>query len=309
MFGTNFSIKTKNNFIAFVLSICFFNIISNQIAESQITQDIKKFPELRRKARTVTIFIHGSILKLPILWRASKGCPLGLKQYSEICDECNYKKVLRHLNEVDPNNYKTEDNYMFGWSGSLRGCQGEYASKELYDQIHELFENYKKKYGYIPNLRIITHSNGSRIALYLGKIAKQLNNKQFRVQELIMLACPVQYVTGKLIPQRAFRKIYSIYSLSDWVQIIAPQRYKKFKSKKNCKRCLSPFFSSRCFMDYPNLLQAKVRVNGHGISHSGFLRHKFIRKLPEVIDILDQQWGKDKPNCKTSGQCGVLVKV
>ncbi len=323
MFGASFLLKNRFRFITCLIIINIFlsdfnNIIADKIELSPENLEQKSVPAVtqatsvpaaKRKARTITIFVHGSILKLPILWRAKKGCVNGLVQYSDICDECGYKKVLKHLNEVDPNNYRAEDNYMFGWSGSLRSGRGEEASIQLYDQLAGLVEEYKNKYGYIPNIRIITHSNGARIALYLGKTAKRRNNKNFRVQEVIMLACPVQHITSKLIPQRCFRKIYSLYSLSDWVQIIAPQSYKKFK-KKECKKCLSPFFSSRFFPDYPNLIQAKIRVNNRGISHSGFLRHKFIRKLPQVINELDNLWDNPTPSCEKNKPCSVImVKV
>lgn len=265
-------------------------------------------PENVHKNHTLTIFIHGSILKLPILYNAKKHSPDGLAHFDEIHDKHGYKRVLRYLNEVDPQKFPKENLYMFAWCGSLKSRNREPQGTRLYNELMNVINNYKKKYNVTPKVRMITHSNGGSIALYTGKEAKRQNNKSYKVEELVMLACPVQYITYRLIPQRAFRKIFSIYSMSDWVQTMAPQSYHSNVNPAGCTKCLTPLFSGRCFPTYPNLIQAKIRLNNRGISHSAFLRHKFMKKLPEIINILNKEW--EKPYLPINDkQCGVVLQI
>ena len=101
------------------------------------------------------------------------------------------------------------------------------------------------------------------------------------VDELILLACPVQEKTKHLIVDDCFTKVYSFYSDGDIIQIIDPQGlYKNSKAKK--------LLSERTFDQHAKLYQAQVEMNGRSLMHIDFLWTSFSQHLPSLCNSLDQ---------------------
>ena len=171
--------------------------------------------------------------------------------------------------------------YLFGWSGKLSYQEREDTARILYNEIKALIAEYKKQYGTTPALRLITHSHGGNVALNLAKI-KEAGDTEFVIDELILLACPVQIKTAPLIKDKLFKKIYSLYSTRDLIQILDPQEvYNNLKEKR------FPLFSQRRFPDQANLRQIIVKRKKRAISHVEFMLEKFLTTLPTILDELD----------------------
>ncbi len=193
-----------------------------------------------------------------------------------------------------PDQFPQEDLYFFGWSGKLSIEARIEAAEELYDLILAKRDEYIKKDGVAPKIQIITHSHGGNVALHLAEVQNR-RNRTFIVDELILLACPVQERTKPLIQDPMFKHIISFYSKLDLIQILDPQGLQDMKKiwlgtkKRNSD---TPFFSERRFPDQNNLTQVQVKINGRAITHLEFILKKFVRRLPLMIEELrvEKNW-------------------
>ena len=161
---------------------------------------------------------------------------------------------------------------------------------------------YEEKNGIEPYIQLITHSHGGNIALNLAEI----NNSEtpLSIDELILLACPVQYKTSHLIHNSMFKKAYSLYSHWDINQIIDAQGWEPLKERvKNLfmyaadqsddttekaqeKKC---FFSERRFQDDQKLIQSNIQYGIRGMLHHEFLSESFMQQLPTLLSDIDAQ--------------------
>ena len=157
-----------------------------------------------------------------------------------------------------------------------------------------------------PRIRLITHSHGGNVALFLSKI----NNKseKIKIYELILLACPVQKKTSQLVKNQMFEKIYSLYSGMDILQVIDPQGMHEIIKKEARKAKETPFFSERRFKPQKNMLQAKLKINGRGILHVEFLLKKFTAVMPYLLQELDN-WNQKETNNPQAYKKHTLIKV
>lgn len=160
--------------------------------------------------------------------------------------------------------------YLFGWSGKLSVKERKQAAQELYKALCQLSDEYQSEHGVRPKLRIITHSHGGNVALNLANCATE--NPEFSLEELVLLACPVQEKTKKFIDHAIFKKIYALYSTKDLLQVADPQGIFQEEQKKDFFNRL--WFSERTFPEHPKLKQAEVTYNGRGILHLEFLLTK-----------------------------------
>ncbi|MEX2438170.1 MAG: hypothetical protein WD449_02860, partial [Candidatus Babeliales bacterium] len=97
------------------------------------------------------------------------------------------------------------------------------------------------------------------------------------INELIVLACPVQEKTSHLTQSPLFKNIYSIYSTMDHIQWLDPQWL-----HRNSKT----FFSERLFEPQANLKQIDIIIDTWGIFHINFLFETFNRLLPKIINSM-----------------------
>lgn len=241
----------------------------------------------------INIFIHGTLffaLKLPFA-SSFFSSPQGLFPVSKLPNSYQIKKVATMLNNRNSTKFPINNFYSYGWSGQLSSTTRNLAAHEIYHVILNLTNNYKAKIGRIPKIRIITHSHGGNIALQLGKWARYHQDKNFQIDELILLACPVQFETKNYVKDKCFKKIYSLFSYADLIQIADPQGLIELKNIKikNWWKKLSqkPIFSERVFPRSNNLIQANITLNRYRPIHIDFLRLKFFKALPDILHFLD----------------------
>lgn len=239
-----------------------------------------------KKPARVTIWVHGT--------KTSGGfssfvhaAPLGLRHVNELSRLYRLKNFTKALATADPDNFPLEHFYAFGWSGALNFEKRKDAARNLYQAIKKLMSEYEVQYGCKPDITLITHSHGGNVALNLAAVKDADTDFTLRA---ILLACPVQHETKKLVHDILFSKIYSFYSTSDMLQIIDPQGL--YKTEDNDKRHVE--FSERQFPACDNLYQAQLKINGHGIAHIGFILERFTMLLPQIINQIDC-WAAQEP--------------
>lgn len=129
--------------------------------------------------------------------------------------------------------------YTYGWSGLLSAKRRLKDSENFYIALKNEIETFYKNYNYYPKIRLIGYSHGGTVCLNLAQIRKDIYTKDnFCLDELILLATPVQELSYNLINEQIFKKIYHIYSPSDRIQrldIFSPSNFishKKFRKNK-----------------------------------------------------------------------------
>ncbi len=237
----------------------------------------------------ITIWVHGTrFFRRPLFHGFFKSTP-GLRLAKELAHDYYLYNVVHGLNQIAPQDFPLDTFYLFGWSGKLRATIREEAAEALYEGLKKLIADYRQQYGVDPFIRLITHSHGGTVALNLARV-KESDPPPFYIDELIMLACPVQNSTKGYLEDDMFRRIYSLYSSLDLVQILAPQiHYYAYRTKKGRIRSRMnwPLFSNREFAQHPKLSQVRVKINGRALFHSEFTRPHFTSLLPHILQIID----------------------
>lgn len=222
----------------------------------------------------ITIWIHGTRLAPRMVPRRLFYSPEGLVPAASLDTQYHLRTISDTLCAADPTNYSGEYMFLFGWSGALAFEERAQAAENLYKQLKPVLKGYKERLGVRPKLRIITHSHGGNVALNLANIH---DDPDFVVDELILMACPVQEATAPLIKSSLFKEVFVLYSSFDLMQIIDPQGlYAQNKYR--------PLLSKRRFPVQDNITQVKMKINGHTLLHSDFIRIKFVAILPQIID-------------------------
>lgn len=233
----------------------------------------------------LTIWIHGThFLPSRLFTHVFNGTP-SLKPASEINKRYKAKVIANTLNKYNSAQFPLSTFYIFCWSGKLNADLRERTAHHLYAELKRVVAHYEQTYNCMPRIQIITHSHGGNVALNLAKI-KDPQDTLFVIDTLILLACPVQIRTMSFIDNPMFRRIYSLYSNIDFVQVIAPQLFKKIDNSE--KRSFTfPPFSNRCFPQRHHITQVKMKVNGNALWHNDFVQPKFLKLLPSIICELD----------------------
>ncbi|MGC2310742.1 MAG: hypothetical protein WA432_03925 [Candidatus Babeliaceae bacterium] len=243
------------------------------------------------ESKPVTIFIHGTLPPIAERLVHAYDVPLGLHKAGALSTTLLMGKIPFLLSEADPQQFSFETFYLFGWSGDLSFVS---RKKEAYDLYYALKQLDNK-----GPITLICHSHGCNLALNLALIVEEMKDTQFKVDRLILLAGPVQKETEHFIRSPIFTKIYSLYSPIDLIQVLDPQGlYKDQKNKENI-----PLFSQRLFPATHNLIQAEVkkgRQGKRGLLHIEFILADFIKRLPSVLKMLDQEAEKIKNAADTT---------
>ena len=247
-----------------------FNVcLSKIISKKQVNTKKSQKDDL---IKPCTILIHGTLFPIISDLVHNTDFPLGFYKAAKHGNKYVHGRFAHILSTSS--DFPLDSFYMFGWSGKLCFDAREEAAHELYHKSSK----------YKGPLTIIAHSHGCNVALNLAKIAKKHNDKCFKIDRLILLACPVQQATAIYAKSEVFKKIYSFYSTADLIQILDPQGlYQNNYNSSNIS-----LFSKRVFEDSPNLIQAKIILYGHSPNHLDFItRSGFIKSLPEIIKMLD----------------------
>ena len=228
--------------------------------------------------------------------------PAGLHALSSIPKENATRELLEALSESDPHQFPQEAMYTFGWSGDLHDDARLKASRELFDQLKFLVEQYEKDYGVSPPITMFCHSHGGNVALLMALFAN--NELPFIIEKLIFLGIPVQKRTAQLTNHPLFNKIRSLHSHIDFVQIIDPQRlhlfkhaynlWKKTKSFNHLKDAYfhsinHPFFSERHFPINSKVIQVNLYWKDNPTCSLDKKSYRFELFLNKVINFLSPQ--------------------
>ena len=280
-----------------LITVFFFGPL--HAAQLYAQQNPPPSPRLRRTGRTVTIWVHGSRTLSKLFFPTFFHVIPGLHRAHNYSEGNNLHTITTTLSASDPTAFPLEDMYLFGWSGTLGFQAHQQAAQQLYNQLVQLRDQYKKQYpapdGVTPHLRIITHSHGGTIVQLLPTIETEKKEK-LKIEELILLACPVQKKTAPLINDPLFKQIYSFYSRRDRGQIADPQGLRHILASPLLflQKLLSgnyvydnvPFFSERRFVEQKNMVQAEVTKNGRGLTHLDFILKEFVGSIAHVVKQL-----------------------
>lgn len=225
----------------------------------------------------VTVWVHGTG-RNPLI-RKFHTSPEGLLSWNRLPHDYGLKYLGKALHDHDAAEFHIEDFYTFGWSGRLNFHARQLAGKDLKNSLQLLNSNYKRRYGKSPRIRLVTHSHGCNVALNMAEQLKQ--QSEIQIDELVLLACPVQKATSQMIESPVLKKIFALYSNIDLTQVLDPQGlYKEGKALG------SNLFSERRFPPRENLIQAQIQWKGFGLTHVGFVRERFGKALPNILAAL-----------------------
>lgn len=230
----------------------------------------------------ITIWIHGTrFLHCKLFKDIFKDNPQ-LKHASDIPNIYHLRTIANTVSNANPDQFPFSGFYIFGWSGKLNAQLREDSARILHTEISNLVERYSSQYNVPPKIQIITHSHGGNIALNLAKIRKD-RSSTFTIDRLMLLACPVQTGTMNYTKHPMFKRVYSLYSSLDFVQVMAPQLH-----CDNISIHQFPPFSRRRFPTVSNLIQAKVKLDRHAPGHNEFICKPFLTTLAATIATLDK---------------------
>jgi hypothetical protein len=113
--------------------------------------------------------------------------------------------------------FPSTDIYSFGWTGLLSINARRAAARKLYHELEVLVEK-TRKHGDTPHIRLIAYSHGGNTALHLSEEHHARGAQSFVIDELILLATPIQQNTLRAINSQLFKKVYLFYSIGDNIQ-------------------------------------------------------------------------------------------
>ncbi|MCX5925227.1 MAG: hypothetical protein NT124_02930 [Candidatus Dependentiae bacterium] len=126
--------------------------------------------------------------------------------------------LFDQMNELAGTNQKSNRYYTFGWSGLLSPRARYEDGVKLFEALDKEMQRLKDL-NFAPKVRVIGYSHGGNVALNLGAAhQREFPDSSLVIDELIVLGTPIQHDTDYLINDPIFKRIYSIYSLSDRVQ-------------------------------------------------------------------------------------------
>jgi hypothetical protein len=263
---------------------------------------------------TMTVWIHGTTFS-PFLRYFHAG-PRGLRHISTYSPRLLFPTAPHRnaqiLASLDPKRFSYAHFYTYGWLGKLSFTARRQAAQDLQACLLKELDMYQAKHGIRPKLRLITHSHGGNVALNLAHVKEAGSN--LVVDELILLACPVQQATQCCVKDPMFKKVYSLYSNDDLFQIADPQGVYSYESQGRVKlkgqtRAQKPFFSTRTFPHHANVVQACLMFNKRPLSHADFIFKKFIKSLPLILDELDYLHEKAQNDIMKSEEAHIRLSL
>lgn len=254
-----------------------------------------------KKQPIITIFVHGSRPQLPewIFKMAHYSFLPGLHHVQKQSPEHGPHVIIDGLVE---SGYIDHDHlYFFGWSGKVSNNERKRTAQELLlPALEQLIQQYKTEHNVTPIINIITHSHGGNVALYLLNALEETQSP-ITINELILLAVPVQSWTRSFAASDKCNQMYSLYSTDDTLQIVDPQGIQAHTQATEMTDKPDFFaLSDRTFGPHEHLTQARILINGRDPWHIGFIDlvypptlrksfpHYFPRFLPELGALLER---------------------
>lgn len=233
--------------------------------------------------RPAIIFIHGTSNG------TRKGTPelanwfAGAKAYitkenslipvADLKDDYVAKKIAGELVRYNPEKYSLENAYAYTWNGALSNDERRFAAQKLIELLKEKG---------ITNIECYAHSHGGNVLMHAARLIERLGCK-ITIEKAVLFACPVQDETLPHLEAPCIKKVVSLFSTKDRIQILDPQ---KLWSKK-----ATSFFSRKRFAanlsNTEKLKEAEIRIDGDGTQHGDFIKEPFLSRMPEIIAFLD----------------------
>ncbi len=230
------------------------------------------------KEGPVTIFIHGTKSSIFSRTLSNLEYPRGINPFNLIRTHSVLSTIARTLHTSCPKDFPLDSFYFYSWEGHLTFKSRFQAAKKLYP----ILRSHKGP------LTIITHSHGSNVALYLAHFSHLHNDEDFTIDRLIVLAPPIQEVTKPYACSKIFKEIYNLYSSADFMQIADMQGLYPESYKYTSPGTKIPLFSERIFPSAAHIVQARILLDGQSPSHLHFLLSRFIKQLPQLLDLTKQ---------------------
>ncbi len=292
----------KNKAFLALFSIIFLFPGCMQIVQKPITRrfDVKdKSPKALKPLQTsidvqdtrlapppITIWVHGTRLLPNGIFEQFFFSKPGLNHYTSIDSKYHQHRLAAALINADPALFPAEQFYLFGWNGKLSFQEREIAARKLYLDLKKLREEYKKKYGIEPIIRMVGHSHGGNIILLLAQV-KDPEDTDFFVSQIILMGTPVQKQTKNYACADCFGKVYSLYSILDVLQVIDPQGLQQKETA---------LFSERFFPAHEKIEQVAIKINNRSIMHIEFVKRKFMAQIPNILTEIDS-WRECSTYC------------
>lgn len=237
--------------------------------------------------KTITVIVHGT--KAPSFIANTFGIahkffytPSGLNKGVTIGSGYRFGKLIKNLHEADPELFPLEDIYLFGWNGNIHPAERYMAAETLYQELKTLLSSLPHH----AKVRVVTHSHGGNVVLNMAHIQKSKPVKVI-IDELVLLGCPVQETTSPCLCDPMFKKVVSLYSTNDILQVIDPQgiyQWNRWSQKMNS------IFSGRTFNPHKKMVQSRIKNGNYDILHIDFIRTPFIRNLGSIIRKINNNW-------------------
>ena len=266
----------------FIYGVIFILSFSSTFSFPYITKHILQLPTTKTSfpPHTIIIWVHGTrFIKSDGFKTIFKKVPQ-LKKPQDLISVRYYRKIMDTFNSYDG---LAKDNlYFFGWSGKLCNKKRKKSALYLYNEIVQLKKTYERVHNTSPTLIVIGHSHGGNVILHMAAYHQE---SSLALDTVLLLACPAQEIMYRAIQSPLFKKLYSLYSYRDIIQILAPNFLKqKGLSLKNIKP--NPF-SKRVFPLQSNLIQSRVVLNGNGPRHNDFVKKPFLSSLPTLLTQME----------------------
>ena len=149
---------------------------------------------------------------------------LGLAYINPLNEVCQSGvQTIRNIFELAHIFYKTDyphrRYYTFGWNGLLNMKERYVEAKRLYHELEKEVVLLRSE-GLEPHIHLIAYSHGGNVALNLAKIKQEnITKPHFSVEQLVLLATPIQKETDYLVGDTSFfKKSYLFYSTEDHIQ-------------------------------------------------------------------------------------------
>lgn len=200
------------------------------------------------------------------------------KGYASGAFTCLYDQMNQW---AKPNNNEENHYYTYGWAGLLSPSRRYADAIGLYQSLYDEVSKFKKM-GINPKIRVIGYSHGANVCLNLACV-RMLENvpNDLVVDQLILIAMPVQNETDYFVGDPMFKKVYHLYSRGDRIQKLDFFSTKRFFSRR--------IFKKRDNFKLPdNLLQIQLRVT------RAVRTKKNKAKGPHLLNLHDKAtlWGK-----------------
>lgn len=249
----------------------------------------------KSEASRITIFVHGTHRTNNALGRIpGAGVYVnheeGLYKPEECAEQYVYRRLAKTISQHSPMEFPLEHFYIFCWSGILSHEARFAAAQSLHQALNDLVIKYGKK----CIITLITHSHGGNVALNLPKVG---GTYEYMIENLMLLAVPVQKITEENVESPLFKNVYSLYSRWDLWQIGDPQGlgYSRRMVRKVFTRGgqeqgdleeMIPLFSQRLFLSkkvkHIEICHATLFGN-RPIGHVEFLLPHFTQNISSIL--------------------------